>query len=58
MKHVATYVCEADPTRTVQYPFADGQEPPRQISKDGTEFSLRVVVYDVDQTAPAKRAAA
>jgi hypothetical protein len=56
-RHIATYVCDTNPARTAQYPFAEGQTPPRHIKKDGETFTLRVCVYDVDETAP-KRAAA
>ncbi len=58
MRHVATYVSDTDPARILKYPFAEGQTPARHIKKDGHGFTLRVCVYDVDETAPGAKAAA
>jgi hypothetical protein len=58
MEHLATYVCDSDPARIVKYPFAEGQTPPRHLKKDGATFTLRVCVYDVDNTSPTRKARA
>ena len=43
---VATYVCDAEPTRVRKYPFKEGAKIPRVVEFEGREYSLRAVMYE------------
>jgi hypothetical protein len=48
-RHIATFVCTTDTTRSKTFPFADGADIPKRITdKSGDEFALVLVTYDVD----------
>lgn len=50
MRHVATYVCDANPRRSKTFPFAEGQTPPKALTCEitGDTFTLREVKYEAD----------